>query len=205
MNKKILTSGISIVAALALTAGGAFALFSDTASSQGNTFTSGSINLLLDDDDETTPSESVVASIIGSNMLPGATPVAGFISLHNDGNNDIAEIEMTTTATESLDPGNDSFLPNVINMTVMTGDNSTCTVNQTDYTGILATQFGGTSPLTLAELNGNTFDAFPGIAALGSDKYVCMTAQMDASASNVYQGDSVSVDFAFTGNQEASQ
>lgn len=47
INRRIAISGISILAALALAGGAAFAVFTDQASSVGNTFTSGNANLSI--------------------------------------------------------------------------------------------------------------------------------------------------------------
>lgn len=204
LNRKIATSFLSIAMVLTIVGAGTYAFFTGTATSSANTFAAGSLDLDVDDNDQPV-SQNVTGSIVGANMVPGGTPSTGFVSLHNSGTVDIAEIEMTTTVTETADPGNDSNLGDAINVTVMSGTDNTCTTNQVNHTGTLATQFGGTSPLTLSELNGQTFDAFPGITAGGADRYICMTAQMDSGAGNVYQGDALSVDFLFTGNQDASQ
>ncbi len=193
----------SILAAVGLLSGATFAFFTSSANSTANTFAVGSLDLDIDDNDQSV-TQNVTASIVGSGMVPGGTPTSGFISLHNSGTVNIAEVEMTTAIFESNDPGNDSNLGDVINLTVLSGDDNTCATNQIDHTGALATQFGGTSPLTLSELNGQTFDSFSGIT-VGGDKYICMTAQMDAAAGNTYQGDAISVDFNFIANQDSSQ
>ena len=204
LNRKIATSFLSIAMVLAVVGTGTYAFFTGTATSSANTFATGNLDLDIDDNNENV-TQNVTASIVGSNMVPGGTASTGFISLHNSGTVDIAEIEMTTTATETADPGNDSNLGDVINLTVLSGNDNTCTSGQVSHTDTLATLFGGTSPLTLSELNGQTFDAFPGITAGGADKYICISAQMDSGAGNAYQGDAVSVDFLFTGNQDVSQ
>ena len=205
INRKIAMSGMSIIASLALMGGATFAFFSDSAASTGNTFAAGTIDLQLDDNNEDV-SQSVTGSITGAGMVPGGLASTGFISYHNpETSTNIAEVEFKTDVAETADPGDDSFLGNVIDMTVLTGDDQTCTTNQSNLTGTLATVFGdGFSPLTLSEMNGNTYDALPGLTP-GTTKYVCLTAQMESGAGNVYQGDGVTVDFTFTGNQDASQ
>ena len=55
MNKKILISGLSIVTTLILVGGSAFAAFSDTATSQNNTFATGDANLQIAADDNNSP------------------------------------------------------------------------------------------------------------------------------------------------------
>lgn len=204
INRKIAFSALSIVSALSLMTGATFAFFSNTATSSANTFSAGSLNLQIDDEDEAV-TESVTASLVGTNMLPGGTPIAGFVSLHNGGTVNIAEVEMTTTVTETADPSDPSFLGDVLNVAVLSGDDDTCTTNQTSHTGTLASALGdGFSPLTLSEMHAQTFDAFPGLLT-GADRFICFSVQMASAATSIYQGDAVSVDLAFTGNQDASQ
>ena len=208
MNRKIVTSLISAGVMVSLVAGATFAYFNDSSTSVNNTFATGNLSLQVDDNNESA-TESVTGSITASNFAPGQS-VSGFISLHNAGSLPIAEVEMTADTSETADPGADSDLASVLNLTIVNDDatpDATCT-GGTDMTSAIDTAVGnGSAPLTLAEFdNGGTdvYDALPGLAA-GSTRNVCLTATFDSGAGNVYQGDAVNTTFTFTGNQDSSQ
>lgn len=85
--KKILASFAVIGMVGAGVAGLTGAYFSDTAASTGNTFSAGTLNLQLTDNNETTPVESVTASFGGANLYPGQDlGTADIMQLHNSGN-----------------------------------------------------------------------------------------------------------------------
>src|SRR3989338_8337244 len=102
LNKKIALSAMSILASLALLGGATFAFFSSTATSTDNVFGSGTLVLLLDDDDDLTPASTIDASF-GDTLAPGDT-TSGFISMDNDGSIDIAEVNLSATQTVSSSP-----------------------------------------------------------------------------------------------------
>ena len=211
MNRKILISGLSILSALGIMGAATFAYFSDVANSTGNTFSSGTLNLLVDDSNETTPAPAVTGSLTFDNAVPGDS-VSGFISLHNGGSVPIAEVEMTADTSESADPGIDSFLGDVLNLTVMLDDetpDSACTGGTSETANIEAQVGNGSAPLTIAEFDNGVdiYDAFltgTGIAS-GATRNICFTVTFDPAALDIYQGDSVSTDFAFTANQNSTQ
>ncbi len=208
MNSKIALSAISILASLALVGGATFALFSDVATSSDNTFATGTLNLQIDDTDQSA-TESVTGSIFANNFAPGQS-VTSFISLHNPvGSLPIAEVEMTADTLETADPDGLSDLRNVLQLAVMVDDStpdSECT-GGASVTSAIDLQVGdNVTPLTLAEFDNGTdeYDALPGLLA-GETKYVCFTVTFDSTAGNTYQGDVVNTTFTFTGNQDVSQ
>ncbi len=74
INKKIAMSAMSIVTAVALTGGTAFALFTDTASSTGNTFSSGNADLQIAQDNAGSPGAfgaNLVDAFNVTNITPG--------------------------------------------------------------------------------------------------------------------------------------
>lgn len=204
INKKIAVSGLSILSSLALMAGASFALFSDANSSEDNIFSAGSLVLELDDENEVSISSSISASIGGSDMAPGDF-VDGFISLHNAGSIPMSEVIFGSTQTSTVDGGDGSNLSDVLDLTVETGSDSTCETNNVPLTGTIAGAIGDTFlPLTLSELVASDYNALAGLAAdgdPGDEYFLCLTATLEAGAGNTYQGDSVTVDFDFTGNQ----
>lgn len=211
MNKKIFFSGASILSALVLMGAVTFAFFTSNATSNDNTFASGTLNLFLDDADESATDNSVTTSISASNFAPGAS-TSGFISLHNPGTLPIAEVEMTMDTAETADPVADSDMRNVLNLTILLDDttpDSACS-GGTDLTSTIDTQVGdGAGPLTLAEFDNGTdeFDAFLTGTGLASSatRNVCFTLTFDSGAGNAYQGDAVNTTIAFTANQDISQ
>ncbi len=201
INRRILLSGMSILASVSIATGAAFATFTDVNSSTGNQFVAGSLDLQLDDNNEVATSSNITASFGGTDMSPGGTPTTGFISLHNNGSVNMTSLIMGATQTATVDNGDGSNISNVLDLTVTTGDDSTCTTNGVDRTGTIATAVGdGFSPLTLSELVNADFNAMPALAG-GGTYFVCMTAQLETGAGNQYQGDSATVSFDFTGNQ----
>lgn len=195
-------SGFSILSALALMGGATFAFFSDQGTSTNNVFAAGNLDLKLDDSNEGVFVDNVTASLGGPGMAPG-TFNTGFVSLHNNGSVAIAEVELGATQTLTSDNGTPSNLSDVLNLTVKTGTNNICTAGDIDRTPAMTLALGNNSaPLTLTELVNQDYDALPG---LGSDYFLCVTATMDSGASNAYQGDSVTIDFTFTANQDVSQ
>lgn len=210
MNTKIALSSVSILASLAIVAGATFAFFSDSATSTGNTFNSGTLNLLVDDVNES-PAPTITGSLSISNFAPGQS-TSGFISLHNPGTIDIAEVEMTADTTPFSPDPDGSDIRNVLQLTVLLDDSTpdaACSggVSRTDD---IEAQVGDTfAPLTLAEFDNGSdvFDAFltgTGLPA-SSTRNVCFTVTFDSAASNIYQGDTADTTFSFTANQNASQ
>jgi len=199
MNTKIAMSAMSILTSLALVGGATFAAFTDQASSTGNTFGTGSLNLQLDDTNEVTPVETVTASIAGTGMVPGGTAVNGFISAHNGGTTPIAKVLFG--ANQTAGAGGAFNIADKLNLTVKTDPTDSTCASGADQTGAIATQLGdGFSPLTMSELVAADYDALSGLAA-SSTYYVCLTAVLDSSADNNYQNLNGTFDFVFTGSQ----
>jgi len=99
MNKKIVKSVLMIGAVLAMVGGATFALFSDTETSTGNTFTAGTIDIAVDDQN---PWERE-GSFALVDMKPCYTDYIDF-TIYNEGNNP-ANIWKTLKGFET-DPGN---------------------------------------------------------------------------------------------------
>lgn len=193
MNRSILLSILSIFAVVALVGGLTFAFFSSEATSTGNIFGSGTLTMLLDDNNESTPAATITASF-GGTLAPGGT-TSGFVSMHNGGSIDMAEVNLKGVETITSSPD----LANKLNITsAKIGTESTCTTSPNDVTGSFS---------TLAALNsdGDGVDLpSSGIASLGT-KYLCMTFTLDSGTDNTYQGKSITETFTFTGHQDFTQ
>lgn len=201
VNRKIFLSTMSILSALVLMGGAAFAFFSNSGTSSDNVFASGSLDLKLDDNDQSF-TDNVGLSINATNLAPGGS-FTDSISLHNGGTIAIAEVELAANQTSNSNNADGSNLADVLDLTVVTGANSTCTTGATDHTAAIALALGdNVAPLTLTEVVNADYDALPG---LGSDYWMCLTSTMRSTAGNEYQGDSITADFIFTANQDVSQ
>lgn len=207
MNKRILLSSMSIFASLALVTGATFAFFSDSGTSSGNVFGAGTMDIQLDDANETTPVDNITATFNVPSMVPGQSE-AQEVSLHNAGSVNIAEIALGLTSTNT-DAGLTSNLRDVLNMQVVAGGTksvNTCT-GGTDVTSAIDLAVGdNATPLTMQEFTGDTYDSLPiALAAAGPDDKVCVVVTMQSTASDAYQGDSATASFVFTAHQDLSQ
>ncbi len=190
MNKKIIFSGMSILAALALMGGATFAFFSSSATSSGNVFASGTLQLQLDDNNDAAAT-TITASIGGPNMAPGDS-TSGFISMHNNGTIDIAKVKLGATETVPSSPD----LAGQLNITSATiGDDQACSVNPHAVTGLT----------TLAALNSAPISMNNSAIVAGGTKYLCMTFTLDNSTDNTYQGKTITETFNFEGDQTLGQ
>jgi predicted ribosomally synthesized peptide with SipW-like signal peptide len=156
INQKIALSALSIVTALVLTGGATYAFFTDTATSNGNTFTSGTLSLLVRDDDQTF-APAVTQSIHSpTNWAPGQS-FQSFVCFKNDGSVDIQEILFSLNSSGS----NADFREAIIAETVELGfvTETECLTPETgtlgNFTSDFVTRFDGTdtnSTVSLAEL-----------------------------------------------------
>ncbi len=99
--KRILYSVLSIAALAVLVGGATFAYFSDTETSNGNTFTAGTLDLLVDG------SNNNVVKFNVTNMRPGNQPKASYL-LHNNGTLkgylDLENISVTNNENSCVEP-----------------------------------------------------------------------------------------------------
>lgn len=213
-NTRIAISLASIVTAGALVAGGTFAFFSSSASSTDNKFTSGTLNLNVRDNNEDFGSAVTASTVSPTNWAPGES-FESYICFKNNGTIPIEEIIFNTTATG----GNTDFTNNIIAKKVELGPATASDCNQleggtlTDFTSLFVSRFDQgivDSKVTLSELmayntgtNRNRDDLLDGPAALpagGIVKFVT-TWEFDSAAPSAAAGQTVTVNEAFTANQ----
>ncbi len=102
MNVKIALSGLSILTAISLVGAGTFAYFSDAGTSSNNVFSSGSLNMVLSDSDQT-DQESVTASFGGTNLTPGVCLPAATLNIKNaTGSVAANHIDVAASNTDSI-------------------------------------------------------------------------------------------------------
>ena len=194
MDRKIFISGLSILSALSLMSGATFAFFSSTATSTGNVFASGTLTLKLDDNNEEIPATTVTASFgNGTPVLAPGGSQSGFVSMHNDGSIDMAEVRLSSIETVSSSPD----LAGKLNITsAKIGTESTCTSSPVDITGSFS---------SLATLNSGGLDLPSSAISAGATKFLCMTFTLDSGTDDTYQGKSITETFTFVGHQDLSQ
>lgn len=206
MNRKIAMSLISSAAMVALVVGATFAFFSDSGTSSGNVFATGTLDLRLSDNAVNGGgAESVVDSVtssFGSNTLvPGTCTGPQTLNLRNSGTIAANHAEVTvsnvpTDANGNASPDMDSFLR--INA---------LTYDAVDVTGQLTDQGGdGNVYLDLADWAADAGDLDNlALTNLNTDHPLVMDVCLDSSAGDTLQGDSVTSTFTVTLNQVASQ
>lgn len=218
LNSRILLSIASVVAAASLMVGGTFAFFSDSVTSNENSFDTGVMELQIRDDNESF-TDAVTASTVASNMVPGGAPTESYICFRNTGDYDIEEIILSMTAT-----GNVNALAPYVNTTKVElgavapgdcGDFASGTL--TDFTSLHVARFDsnhdGVVSLkeSLDQVNGDdrvNDDLLngPAPAFLPADPNVLLkfrtTWQLSADAPDSAQGKSVIVNTTFKGNQD---
>lgn len=210
--KTILSTIFTVALVSVLVGAGTFAYYADTEMSSDNTYTSGTMDLYMEDHDTDINAEWTM-----SNMAPGESWTSGQLNLWNNGTIEANHVKISFS-TVCNDPVNepsdtligaadmDKFLK-VIGMSYgKTGDlkqfvdldgNST----DTDYVD----DWNGNGYIDLDDLDGVTFDGLSAPAANKGDQYdFDMTVRFHQDASNDYQGDECILTVTFTLVQDES-
>jgi predicted ribosomally synthesized peptide with SipW-like signal peptide len=112
MSKIVAILAIVVVAVAAVT-GGVLGYFTDHASSEGNTFATGKMQLLIRDIDEPYIHGTVSESFGGTALMPGAV-ISGWVKLKNGGSivGDHIDVEVTNQVIEAgSPPGSEATTP----------------------------------------------------------------------------------------------
>jgi spore coat-associated protein N len=194
MNRKILTSGFSILASLALAGGATYATFTNLGTSSNNVFAAGTLDLKLAND-AVTFSDDVTATWGGTNMAPNGSTVNGTLTLKNSGTVDASfvDLDFANVLTQS------GSLPGSVTTNPM---DKYLEVTTLDYNGtdLLVSTVGDTNSngyVDLEDLAGATITNLPGITA-GSTKTLSMSVKLNTNAPNDVQGDSVTTSLDVT-------
>jgi spore coat-associated protein N len=225
--KKFLLSALAIILAMGMM-GSAFAYFSDTETSTGNTFTAGTLDLKIRDGGQEWADGIDVAEWAMSNMAPGVSTDFGGIDLRNDGNlyADHAEIGCSYSVSEGDpfgDPDNvdtsaspDDFAKYVqITKFHYYNDSWSIKYENGSYTIIGITDKGdawrindadGVSGISLCDLKNDSLDdlPMPGVNEIGTTHFE-MYVKFHQDAGNDLQGDTLNLTVSFTLNQDSSQ
>jgi spore coat-associated protein N len=203
--KKILFTLMAVALCLGLV-GGAFAYFSDSETSTGNTFTAGTLDLKVDTDptsgvtwsDDPLPTLNSITEIDNmiNNMAPGDS-ISGDFGIKNDGTiTGVADFTLTVTADDDnglTEPESD------VDSTGGSGEGELSANIDVVLTYNGAAVYSG----TLAGMSGNTYDAPSSIAggATASWEY---TISIDSGVGNIIQSDTCDIDIEFSLDQDTT-
>ncbi len=182
LNRKIAISLITIVAALALTAGGTFALFNSTATNAGNTFGTGALTLSINTVAGTSTGVFSVASAI-----PGQT-FNQALTLKNEGN-----VPASSVKVSGITLGGNSEIADKLMLQLYLDTNANNVYDS-----------GADTSLGTGALNDPSWTGFvlPGVTlAGGASSPVRAQLTFDSTADNTYQGKSVTFDLGFMATQ----
>jgi predicted ribosomally synthesized peptide with SipW-like signal peptide len=183
MSKSMIVRAVSITGALALLGGATFANFSSAASNNANTFGAGTMVLKINDQQ---PTSTGVFSL--SDKAPGYVSNYQVLDLKNDGS--VAAATVTLTGI-TVAPNAAGDLGEVLTLDLYKDVN-----NNGAYDG-------GDTLIHSGHLNHASWAALPlgfGIGAT-SNQNILAKLTFDSSATNSYQGKSVSFDMAFQEDQ----
>lgn len=210
MNRKILTSGISILAALSLVTGATFAFFSDVGTSSANIFNSGTMNMQLSDINEEDQDNVIGTWGLASN--PGDT-FTGDLRITNVGSTPANHVELkfNNVVTDSLSaPGNISTTPldRVIEITTLGWDSDGNGSPDVDLLpGVADNNLNGI--VDLDDLETQAADDFDNLSFGGTqtaDHVLRIAGRLHPTQTvDQHQGDSVTMDLTVTMNQDVSQ
>lgn len=182
----------ALVGALGLVGGlGTQAYWNDTATVSGETVTSGSLDLLVDNQ-QGNPTTYTWTSLQMSDMAPGESKAAT-ITLKNNGTTPFT-VSATATASGNLDP-------HVTALVMPSGAASSDTTYPRQET------CSGSPPATFNDTLGNTGKTVippTSTLAAGASLVVCVQLTLATNAPNSMQGKSYVPVFAFTATQAAS-
>jgi predicted ribosomally synthesized peptide with SipW-like signal peptide len=219
--KKLLITALVLILSVGMI-GSAFAYFSDTETSTGNTYTTGTLDMVLSDNDET-EQDGVVATWVSPTGWKPGQEVSATLTMKNIGNIgsiflflkpvNIQEYDGDTPESEPASSAND--MVNWINITdfmvTVVGPGGWIIGNQANSMATWGI-WGTTAPLTLAEFASGSYNFLiwgatdsdyclkaSGVTTVTLD----MTFKFNPDADNNYQGDYCTMDFrCVTGNEE---
>lgn len=182
INTRIGISLMSIVAALAMAGGAAFAAFSSSASNDGNTFGAGSLTLSINTQ---SPTSTGVFTI--TNAAPGDVET-GLLVLKNEGSVDANGVSLL-----GIDINGGTLAP-VLIMSLYLDNNGDGLVDGGD------TLLAGPAPLDNPGWTNYSLPGFGGLSA-GASKRVLAEIEFDQNANNSFQGQTINFDLNFQASQ----
>ena len=233
--RKLLLSMLTTLLVMGLLGGGALALFQDSETSSGNTFTAGTMDLKIRDGGQDWSDGITVAEWTMSDMEPGVSSDNGSIGIRNDGSitPDHMKISASYTCTEGAPVGDmdlvdqanptnwDSFAK-YLEITYLRYYNTTWYMEYKDGAwsidgsppypaGYVATDWeiadgDGDGWVSLKDFKNDPLDNLPPPGINSfSPTHLDMTVLFRGDAGNDFQGDTLDLTMTFTLNQDSSQ
>ena len=216
INRKIVTSALSIATAGALLVGATFAFFSDPSSSDNNIFSSGNFDLQVADNNELF-GESVTGSFVSpANWAPGEKFV-DFICFKNNGTTDIQQVLFNLTSPNASSGGvtlDDWVYVETIELGPVTAPECLAaagvgTQGLTDFTALFESRFGIDAPLSalLVDIDGadqvedDLLDGAANKLAPGDIMKLRVQWTFNPAATSAQEGQSVEIDLGFNATQ----
>ncbi len=199
---KVIPSVLLISFVLLLASAGTWASFTDVETASGNTFTTETMDLYMEDNGPDINKEWTLI-----NMVPGKSSIPGQLNIYNIGTMDANKLKVKITfATLCTEPEMDSYLK--VDSMMYIPYSSGTPINLLDK--VHDTNSNGF--IDLADLNGRTLDNLPapeptsfdvtGRPVSGSpNNDFNMQVSFDISAPNEYQGDTTTLTMKFEMNQ----
>lgn len=219
MKKKVLLLALALLLVAGMTGYGTWAYFADTESSLANTFTAGTLDLKVSDDNEPF-GDGVSQTWVLSNVAPGDVPAVVYeVSLMNTGSlaGSHVEIAFSHAIDEALNPVESDTNPN----STAADFARYVEVKYMDYDGIIFTGAGATFGHAIVDANHNGWldledvtlpDNAPALDNLptplpngGNVRSFHVGLAFRPEAGNDLQGDRLITTVTFTLNQDASQ
>jgi predicted ribosomally synthesized peptide with SipW-like signal peptide len=215
INKKIMMSAISIVSAMTLMGGATFAFFTDTATSNGNTFTSGTFDLQVKDNDEVFKNDVTQSFATPTGWAPGDKYVS-YICFKNSGTTPIDEILLNLTSPDANSTTLDSFIyVSNIELGDVTSTPTACDAagavgseGLTNFKALFDSRFGTNASLSslITQINGTNHvdhDLIDGPAKLNQNDIYKFRVEwtFDPSATTSEAGKTVTLNIGFNANQ----
>lgn len=177
---------MGLAALLGLVAPGTYAHWTDEATVDGTTFTSGTLDLRVDDADSTTGYTALNLSL----MVPGNS-VAGVLTVKNSGN---VPLKYTATTTASNADGKGLGAALVVTVT-----------GASSVTGASPAQTCAGAPLSgFGTSLGGSLTTTSRLLAAASTETLCVQVTLPTNASTAVQGALTEVGFTFTGTSDLS-
>ncbi len=183
LKTKLAMALISSAAGAAMIAGGSFALFSDTTTNSGNTFTAGTVTIT----DNTAAGAIFNGDALVGNLAPGDSGSTGSLSVTNSGTLD-EWVGLKTTFSAVADSHNIFSDLSTVNGNAAGSDNHPLNIS---YSVVVkdpaGTQVGATIDHTVA-VGGESTDQTPFSLPSGDTATITYSYTFDKAAGNDYQG-----------------
>ena len=216
--RKILISMLAIFLVIGLVGAGTLAWFQDTETSTGNTFTAGTLDLKIRDQDEAF-GDGVTATWTATNMAPGdswnfltesvrldaqgtITPDHLEITCDYSVTEEVPQTEADTDPNTNLHPDNMAKVMEITRFVYSNGNWSINALTDPNPRWRIQDQ-DGDKRITFYDLKNDPLDDLP--SPDGATTHLELGVKFHESADSSFQGDTFNLTMIFTLNQDSSQ